>query len=106
VPEAIRCVMSGRIYLSDVMASRLLHQFVDGRTEAGSPVDCLSDRELEVFQLIGQGLGTGEIARKLHLSPKTIETYRAHIKQKMNLEGATELRQRAIRYVQNLAGGI
>jgi DNA-binding NarL/FixJ family response regulator len=97
--------MSGRIYLSDVMSSRLLHQFVDGRTEGGSAVDSLSDRELEVFQLIGQGLGTGEIARRLHLSPKTIETYRAHIKQKMNLESATELLQHAIQYVQRVAGG-
>ena len=105
VPDAIRCVMSGRIYLSDAMSSRLLHQFVDGRTEAGSAVDSLSDRELEVFQLIGQGLGTGEIARRLHLSPKTIETYRAHIKEKMNLESATELLQHAIQYVQRLSGG-
>ena len=66
VLEAIRCVMAGRIYLSDAMASRLLHQFVDGKSKAGaSPVDGLSDRELEVFQLIGRGLGTGEIARQL-----------------------------------------
>jgi DNA-binding CsgD family transcriptional regulator len=68
-------------------------------------VDGLSDRELEVFQLIGRGLGTGEIARQLHLSPKTIETYRAHIKNKMNLESATELLQHAIQYVQSLRSG-
>ncbi|MCX5670203.1 MAG: response regulator transcription factor [Planctomycetota bacterium] len=106
VLEAIRCVMAGRIYLSDAMASRLLHQFVDGKSEAGaSPVDGLSDRELEVFQLIGRGLGTGEIARQLHLSPKTIETYRAHIKNKMNLESATELLQHAIQYVQSMRSG-
>ena len=106
VLEAIRCVMAGRIYLSDAMASRLLHQFVDGKSKAGaSPVDGLSDRELEVFQLIGRGLGTGEIARQLHLSPKTIETYRAHIKNKMNLESATELLQHAIQYVQSMRGG-
>jgi DNA-binding NarL/FixJ family response regulator len=105
VLEAIRCVMAGRVYLSEAMASRLLHQYVDGRTDASSsPVDRLSDRELEVFQLIGRGLGTGEIARRLHLSPKTIETYRAHIKEKMRLETATELLQHAIQYVQSISG--
>jgi len=88
------------------MASRLLHQFVEGKGESGaSPVDRLSDRELEVFQFIGQGLGTSEIAHKLHLSPKTIETYRAHIKEKMNLQSATELLQHAIQYVQSMTGG-
>jgi len=107
VLEALRCVLSGRIYLSDAMASRLLHQFVEGKGESGaSPVDRLSDRELEVFQFIGQGLGTSEIAHRLHLSPKTIETYRAHIKEKMHLESATELLQHAIQYVQSMTGGV
>jgi DNA-binding NarL/FixJ family response regulator len=102
---AIRRVLGGQLYLSDSMASRLLTQFVAGRVAATSPIDTLSDRELEVFQLIGRGLGAGDIARTLHLSPKTIETYRAHIKDKMNLATSTELLQHAIRYVQNLQGG-
>ncbi len=100
VLTALRRVLDGGIYLSDAMASRLLAQLVRGvPADGGSPVDRLSDRELEVFGLIGRGLGTGEIARRLHLSPKTIETYRAHIKQKLNLADATELLQHAIYYV-------
>jgi len=103
---AIRRVLSGQLYLSDQMASRLLNQVVDGRAGGSvAPVDTLSDRELEVFQLIGQGFGPSDIARTLHLSPKTIETYKAHIKEKMNLDTSTELLQHAIRYVQNLQGG-
>ena len=106
VLTALRRVLDGGIYLSDAMASRLLAQLVRGvPADGGSPVDRLSDRELEVFGLIGRGLGTGEIARRLHLSPKTIETYRAHIKQKLNLADATELLQHAIYYVRESEGG-
>ena len=106
VLAAIRCVLAGNVYLSDAMAARMLQRFVDGRTDAGaSPVDRLSDRELEVFQLIGRGLGTAQIAKKLHLSPKTIETYRAHIKDKLGLESATQLLRRAIQFVENLPRG-
>ena len=106
VLTALRRVLDGGIYLSDAMASRLLAQFVRGvPADGGSPVDRLSDRELEVFGLIGAGLGTSEIARRLHLSPKTIETYRAHIKQKLNLADATELLQHAIHYVRESQGG-
>ena len=65
----------------------------------GSPVDCLSDRELEVFRLIGKGHGTRQISERLHLSVKTIETYRAHIKDKLNLADAAELLQYAIQWV-------
>lgn len=106
VLTALRRVLDGGIYLSDAMASRLLAQLVRGvPADGGSPVDRLSDRELEVFGLIGRGLGTGEIARRLHLSPKTIETYRAHIKQKLNLADAAELLQHAIYYVRESEGG-
>jgi DNA-binding NarL/FixJ family response regulator len=102
---AIRRVLNGEIYLSDAMASRLLSVFTTGaRDGKTSPVDLLSDRELEVFQLIGEGLGTSQIARKLHLSPKTIETYRAHIKEKLNLDSAAKLLQHAIQWTQGLAG--
>ena len=106
VLTALRRVLDGGIYLSDAMASRLLAQLVRGvPADGGSPVDRLSDRELEVFGLIGRGLGTGEIARRLHLSPRTIETYRTHIKQKLNLADAAELLQRAIYYVRESEGG-
>jgi len=106
VLTALRRVLDGGIYLSEAMASRLLVQLVRGvPADGGSPVDRLSDRELEVFGLIGRGLGTGEIARRLHLSPKTIETYRAHIKQKLNLADATELLQHAIYYVRESGDG-
>jgi len=97
---AIRKILSGYIYLSEPMAAKLIHKLVGGRTEVGaSAIDRLSDRELEVFRLIGQGYGTRQIAEKLHLSIKTIETYRAHIKEKLNLADTAELLQYAIRWV-------
>jgi DNA-binding NarL/FixJ family response regulator len=97
---AIRKILSGDVYLSEPMAAKLIHKLVGGRTEVGaSAVDRLSDRELEVFRLIGQGYGTRQIAEKLHLSVKTIETYRAHIKEKLNLSDAAELLQYAIQWV-------
>ena len=97
---AIRKILSGDIYLSEPMAAKLIHKLVGGRTEVGaSAIDRLSDRELEVFRLIGQGYGTRQIAEKLHLSVKTIETYRVHIKEKLNLSDAAELLQYAIQWV-------
>jgi DNA-binding NarL/FixJ family response regulator len=105
VLTAIRRILSGQVYLSENMASRLLNVLVDGRAESGAtPAERLSDRELEVFQLIGQGFGNTEIARQLHLSPKTVETYRGHIKEKLNLASSTELLQHAIRWAQSLGG--
>ncbi|MBE3070212.1 MAG: response regulator transcription factor [Planctomycetes bacterium] len=105
VLTALRRVLAGAVYLSDAMASRLLSQFVAGDAPGGgSPVDRLSDRELEVFRLIGQGLGTGEIAHRLHLSPKTIETHRAHIKVKLGLDSGTDLLRQAIRFVEDTTG--
>jgi len=103
--QAIRCVHAGGVYLSDTMQSRLLGRLVDG-APAGetSPVDRLSDRELEVFELIGRGQGTREIAAYLHLSPKTIETHRAHIKEKLDLANAAQLVRRAVRHVQETSG--
>ena len=107
VLAAIRTVHSGGIYLSPAMASRLLHLFVDGKSAAvASPADRLSDRELEVFQLIGKGFGNADIARQLHISPKTVETYRAHIKDKLDLTSATELLRHAIQWVQGMGAGI
>jgi DNA-binding NarL/FixJ family response regulator len=99
VVTAIRKVLSGQIYVSDRMAAKMVRKLVGGGHEVvASPIDCLSDRELEVFRLIGQGHGTRQIAEKLYLSVKTIETYRAHIKEKLDLANAAELLQYAIRW--------
>jgi DNA-binding CsgD family transcriptional regulator len=82
------------------MAAKMVSKLVAGPAEAGSsPVDRLSDRELEVFRLIGAGYGTREMAEQLHLSVKTIETYRAHIKEKLDLIDANELLRMAINWV-------
>ncbi len=98
---AIRRVLAGEIYLSEKMAARMLHKLAAGPgVTDSSPVGVLSDRELEVFQLIGQGLRTRQIAERLQLSVKTIETYRENIKWKLKLEDAAELLQHAIRWVQ------
>lgn len=100
VVTAIRRVLAGEVYISEGMAARMVSKLVTGPTEVGiSPVDRLSDRELEVFRLIGEGYGTREMAEKLHLSIKTIETYRAHIKEKMALQDANELLRSAIQWV-------
>ena len=99
VVQAIRQILSGELYLSDVMAKKTMAQLVGRRKEPGaSPLEDLSDRELEVFGLIGQGHGTWQIAEELHLSIKTIESHRAHIKEKLNLRTATELVQHAIQW--------
>ena len=97
---AIRCVLAGDTYMSDTLAARLAKRFVSGQTLAtDSPLDALSDRELQVFELIGQGLSTREIATKLILSIKTIESHVEHIKHKLNLESAAALVRRAIMQV-------
>jgi len=101
VVTAIRRVLSGNIYVSDALASRMLQRQVHGHTDIGqSPVKALSDRELEVFQLIGQWKKTKEIAQELHLSVKTIEYYREQIKQKLELKSAVELTHYATAWVQ------
>jgi DNA-binding NarL/FixJ family response regulator len=102
VVTAIRTVMSGRIYLSERMAGKLIRKFVGAGPEPYvSAVDSLSDRELQVFRLIGEGYGTRQIAERLCLSVKTIETYRAHIKDKLDLADASELLQYAIRWARS-----
>ncbi|MHC4104060.1 MAG: response regulator transcription factor [Planctomycetota bacterium] len=100
VITAIRKILSGEIYISDKMASKMMRKLVGGNAEMNtSPVERLSDRELEVFQLIGKGFGTRQISERLFLSIKTIETYRAHLKEKLNLDDAAELLQYAIQWV-------
>jgi len=96
---AIRQVIAGEVYLSESMSKRTMFQLLGrGGSRTGSPLEDLSDRELEVFTLIGQGCTTRQIAEKLHLSIKTVETHRAHIKEKLNLKNSTELVQHAIHW--------
>src|SRR5213078_1831565 len=98
---AIRRVLTGAIYVSDKLAAKMLQQQVRGQKDVNdSPVKQLSDRELEVFQLIGQWKKTSEIAQELHLSIKTIEYYREQIKRKLNLNSASELTHYATAWVQ------
>jgi DNA-binding NarL/FixJ family response regulator len=97
---AIRKILGGGVYLSDGMSARMLHQFAKGSGQAAhSPLSDLSDRELEVFRLIGEGQGTREIAELLHVSVKTVESYQAHLKEKLSLRNSRELVQRAIHWV-------
>lgn len=96
---ALRRILDGEVYLSDRAAGRLVRQYVRGARDAGrSAVSGLSDRELEVFRLIGEGHSTRHIADELHLSVKTVETYQAHIKEKLSLRSARELVQHAIEW--------
>jgi DNA-binding NarL/FixJ family response regulator len=96
---AVRRILHGDVYVSDRMASKMLQQYIGGAPSAiQSRISALSDRELEVFCLIGEGRGTREIAEELHLSIKTVETYQAHIKEKLSLRSGRELIQHAIQW--------
>lgn len=100
--DAIRRVLSGQIYLSEKMSARILELFSGGRgTTGGSPVENLTDREFEVFQLIGRGRSTRDIAESLHLSVKTVEVHRLHIKEKLGLQKAAELIRFAVRWTES-----
>jgi DNA-binding NarL/FixJ family response regulator len=99
VVDAIRQVLRGEIYLSSNMTTRLLHRVAGGTLLDRDPIQDLSDRELQVFDMIGRGLTTQQIARKLHLSPKTVETHREKIKTKLKLTNATQLSRQAVRWV-------
>jgi len=96
--QAIRQVLGGKGYLSQHMTDRLLSGMVDANREKRA-LDRLSNRELQVFELIGQGVATSQMAEQLNRSIKTIETHQAHIKKKLGLGSAHELTQRAIRWV-------
>lgn len=100
---AIRKVLEGEVYVSARVATLLVDR-VAGKGNTQNPAEQLSDRELQVFRLIGQGKTTRAIAKVLHLSIKTIETYRAHIKSKLELKNATELVQRAATWLQEHEG--
>jgi len=105
--QAIDKVLEGEIYVSKTMSSQMLKQaFKSGGEDTRTGAEKLSLRELEVFELIGRGNSTREIAEQLNLSVKTIETYRAHIKDKLDLRSGTELMKRAIHWVENESPGI
>jgi DNA-binding NarL/FixJ family response regulator len=98
----IRRVLAGEIFVSNRVTTSIVEKFFDGGSGSpGSPLHYLSDREFTVFQLIGQGFGTRQIAEKLHLSVKTVESYRSHIKDKLKLESGTDLLKYAIQWAQN-----
>ncbi|MEP6672707.1 MAG: response regulator transcription factor [Chthoniobacter sp.] len=101
VLTAVRRVLAGDVYVSDKMASEFLRSISSGVKSAPHSVDRLTDRELEVLELIGRGRTTREIATKLELGVATIDTYRARIKEKMNFNNAAELLHFAIRWVQD-----
>jgi len=103
---AVRQVLRGEIYVSPRMSARVLEVF-SGRKPRGSssPIEKLSDREFEVFQLIGQGNSTRDIAARLNLSPKTVDVHRGHIKVKLELKDTTALVRHAVRWVETQSFG-
>jgi DNA-binding NarL/FixJ family response regulator len=104
--QAIRQVLEGKIYVSEKMSADILETFSGRRAGAeGSPVEKLTDREFEVFQLIAQGKGTRDIAEKLHLSVKTVEVHRANIKAKLKLKSGSELIRFAVRWSESQDAG-
>ncbi|GIV61452.1 MAG: DNA-binding response regulator [Rhodothermaceae bacterium] len=101
IVQAVRRVLQGGFFVSEEINERLLMGIATGHDVLKrSPLEVLSDRELEVFEMTGRGLGTREIAERLHLSVKTVESYRARIKTKLNLTSAAELMQHAVQWVE------
>ncbi|HYP17886.1 MAG TPA: response regulator transcription factor [Opitutus sp.] len=98
---ALRQVLGGEVYVSPQMSARIL-QGLSGSKPRGStsPIEKLTDREFEIFQLIGQGKSTRDIAQQLHLSPKTVDVHRSHLKEKLELKDATALIRHAVRWVE------
>lgn len=102
VVEAIREILDGGIYVSEEFSTQVLMQYAGASgSKDESPLEQLSDRELEVFEYMGRGFETREIAEKLVLSPKTIDSYRARIKEKLSIESNAELTRRAVLWVES-----
>jgi DNA-binding NarL/FixJ family response regulator len=99
VLEAVRAILQGKVHVSGGLTDQLLRRVVGRPAAETSPVDSLSDRELEAFRLIGEGLGTDAIAERMHVSPKTVDTFRARIKEKLGVRTMTQLIQRACQWV-------
>ena len=109
VVDAIRCVLAGRVYLSDRMADRILNRVRGGGGDEQlkqGPMDQLTDRELEVFELFGNGMSTSEIADRLCLSPKTVDAHRQKIKRKLDINSTSELMQYAVKWVLEETKGV
>lgn len=103
---AIRQVLRGDVYVSPKMSARILQNMSGGRPRgSSSPIEKLTDREFEVFQMIGQGKSTRDIAAQLHLSPKTVDVHRSNIKVKLELRDATSLIRHAVRWVETQGTG-
>jgi DNA-binding NarL/FixJ family response regulator len=102
VVEALHKIMAGQIHVSESMASKVMSKIIDdgGESDDQSLVSSLTDRELEIFTLIGNGLPTREIGKRLHISAKTVDSHREHIKEKLQLDNATDLLKHAIQWVQ------
>jgi DNA-binding NarL/FixJ family response regulator len=101
VLQAIRQVLSGKVYVSERMSAQILDSFAGVcPTKHKSPIEKLTDREFEVLKLIGEGCTTREVARRLHISPKTVDVYRQNLKEKLKLPSATSLIQHAVRWVE------
>ena len=94
--EAIRYILTGKIYLSETMMSKILVDVLHKRPDKESPIEALSDRELEIFTLMGKGYKASDIAKKLHISPKTVDAHRNHIKDKFNLQNISDVVRYAI----------
>jgi DNA-binding NarL/FixJ family response regulator len=104
--DAIRQVIDGKIYVSEKMSSEILEMFSGRRAgDEGSTLEKLTDREFEIFQLIGQGKGTRDIAEQLHLSVKTVDVHRANIKAKLKLQSLSELIRYAVRWAESQGRG-
>ena len=98
---AIRQVLAGAIYVSPRISAGILESISLGKPRgSSSPIEQLTDREFEIFQLVGQGKSTRDIAAQLHLSPKTVDVHRGHIKEKLELKDATALVRHAVRWVE------
>ncbi len=97
--EAIETVVRGRRYVSAALADRLVSKALCEKADASSAIDTLSDRELQVLQMIGDGLTTGTIAQRLHVSPHTIDTHRENLKRKLGVNNAAELSRLAVQWV-------
>jgi len=103
--HVIREVLEGRLYVSGRFAESIMEGVREGKKQGASPVEGLSDRELEVFRMIGRGMKTREIAESLHISMKTVQVYCARIKEKLNLADATQLLREAMRWHEAGAAG-
>jgi DNA-binding NarL/FixJ family response regulator len=98
--QAVRTILAGKLYLSPILTELVMQRaFVSGADVSRPPIDQLTDREMQVFELIGQGLSSRQIADKLEISPKTVETYRGQMKEKLQLATGTELTRYAVKWV-------